>query len=235
MKQSHTLRMTLVLLALSGLTTICSAQSGTASSKQTAAIATVSVAACNVPNSVTPCPGTWVDLVPALTVKTSNSTSLFVDVSTVVGLYTSTQVKGNNTGATSSATATAGVHVRVLLDHVVYAFPDALGSGIDFDNRVQTLTANLGNIFTSACAASSTTCILTAEQITLILNTSSAHAFNFVLLNVGSGTHTVDVQVLADTKTDNTGGTGGVAIAGAAYGPASVTIDVVRLVHDFSF
>ncbi len=233
MKQPHILRMTLVLLALTGLTTICSAQTGTANSKQTAAIATISVAACNVPNSVTPCPGTWVDLVPTLTVKTSNSTSLFVDVSTVVGLYTSTQVKGNNTGATSSATATAGVHVRVLLDNVIYAFPDKLGAGIDFDNRVQTLTANLGNIFTSACALSSTTCTLTPEQITLILSTSSAHAFNFVLLNVGSGTHTVDVQVLADTNSSEM--TGGVAIAGAAYGPASVTIDEVRLVHDFSF
>jgi hypothetical protein len=234
MKQPHTLRMTLVLLALTGLTTICSAQTGTASSKQTAAIATISVAACNVPNSVTPCPGTWVDLVPTLTVKTSNSTSLFVDVSTVVGLYTSTQVKGNNTGATSSATATAGVHVRVLLDNVIYAFPDKLGAGIDFDNRVQTLTANVGNIFTSACApGSSTACTLTPEQITLILNTSSAHAFNFVLPNVGSGTHTVEVQVLADTNSSEM--TGGVAIAGAAYGPASVTIDEVRLVHDFSF
>jgi len=156
-----------------------------------------------------------------------------VDVSTVVGLYTSTQVKGNNSGAASSATATAGVHVRVLLDNVIYAFPDKLGAGIDFDNRVQTLTANLGNIFTSACALSSTTCTLTPEQITLILNTSSAHAFNFVLLNVGSGTHTVDVQVLADTNSSEM--TGGVAIAGAAYGPASVTIDEVRLVHDFSF
>jgi len=156
-----------------------------------------------------------------------------VDVSTVVGLYTSTQVKGNNTGATSAATATAGVHVRVRLDNVIYAFPDKLGAGIDFDNRVQTLTANLGNIFTSACAASSTTCTLTPEQITLILNTSSAHAFSFVLLSVGAGTHTVEIQVLADTNTSEM--TGGVAIAGAAYGPASVTIDAVRLVHDFSF
>jgi hypothetical protein len=74
---------------------------------------------------------------------------------------------------------------------------------------------------------------LTPEQITLILNTSSAHAFNFVLLNVGSGTHTVDVQVRADTNSSEM--TGGMAIAGAAYGPASVTIDEVRLVHDFSF
>lgn len=223
------MRRTLVFLALTGLATVGYADSA----KQTASIATVSIAACGVNHSATPCPGTWVDLVPTLNVQTSNSTSLFVNVSTVVGLYTSTQVKGNNTGATSTAIATAGVHVRVLLDGTIYAFPDTGGVGIDFDNRVQTLTANLGNIFTSDCAANPGTCTLTPEQITLILDTSSAHDFNFVLLSVGSGPHTVEIQVLADTN--STADTGGVAIAGAAYGPASVTIDVVRLVHGFSF
>ena len=201
------------------------------SSKETASISTVSVQSCAISSS--DCVGTWTNLVPRLNVQTSNSQSLFVNVSTVVGLYTSTQVKGNNTGATSTATATAGVHVRVLLDGNIYAFPDVLGSGIDFDNRVQTLSANLGNIFTSDCAANPSTCTLTPEQITLILNTSSAHDFNFVLLSVGSGSHTIDIQVLADTH--STADTGGVAIAGAAYGPASVTIDTVRLVHNFSF
>src|SRR5258707_9087811 len=167
-----------VVVALMALASICSAQN--ASSKETAAIATVSVAGCgsNSATSLLPCVSSWVNLTPPLAVKTSNSTSLFVDVSSVIGLYTSTQVKGNNTGATSSATAQAGVRVRVLLDGTVYAFPDAAGSGITFDNRVQTLTANLGNIFTSACAASPSTCALTPEQITLILDTSSAHAFN---------------------------------------------------------
>ena len=221
------MKRTLVVLALTGLATVGLAQS----SKQTASISTVSVQACAISQSV--CPGTWTDLVPTLNIQTSNSTSLFVNVSTVVGLYTSTKVTGNNTGATSTATATAGVHVRVLLDGTIYAFPDTLGSGIDFDNRVQTLTANLGNIFTSACASSPSTCTLTPEQITLILNTSSAHDFNFVLLNVGSGSHTVEIQVLADTN--STADTVGVAIAGAAYGPASVTIEAVRLVHGFSF
>jgi hypothetical protein len=227
------MRKILVLFVLTGLATFCSAQ--TASSKQTASISTVSVAGCGSNSGISPlpCVSSWVNLTPPLTVKTSNSTSLFVDVSSVIGLYTSTQVKGNNTGATSSATAQAGVRVRVLLDGTVYAFPDAAGSGITFDNRVQTLTANLGNIFTSACAASPSTCTLTPEQITLILDTSSAHAFNFVLLSVGSGAHTVQIQVQSDTQ--STAATGGVAISNAAYGPASVTIDVVRLVHDFSF
>jgi len=142
-------------------------------------------------------------------------------------------VKGNDTGATSSAIASAAVSIRVVLDGVVYAFPDTAGAGVTFDARVQTLTANLGNIFTATCAASPTTCTLTPEQITLALDTSSAHSFDFILLNVGAGTHTVQVQ--AQTASTSTGSTGGVAISKALYGLGSVTIDVVRLVHDFSF
>jgi hypothetical protein len=205
------------------------------SSKATAAITTVSVAGCssNSTTAILPCVTEWVNVTSPLTVKTSNSTSLFVDTSLVTGLYTSTQVKGNNTGATSSAVASAGVSLRVLLDGVTYAYPDVAGSGVTFDNRVQTLTANLGNIFTSTCAASPTTCTLTPEQITLALDTTSAHSFSFILLNVGAGTHTVQVQ--AQTTSNSTGSTGGVAISNALYGLGSVTIDVVRLVHDFSF
>ena len=112
-------------------------------------------------DSILPCVTEWVNVTPALTVKTSNATSLFVDTSLVTGLYTSTQVKGNNTGATSSAIASATVSIRVLLDGVTYAYPDTAGTGVTFDARVQTLTADLGNIFTSACAASPTTCTLT--------------------------------------------------------------------------
>lgn len=225
----------LTALVCSGLVALsCSpAFAQTASSKQTAGIATVSVAGCSSNSAGLPCVTDWVNVTPALTVKTSNSTSLFVDASLVTGLYTSTQVKGNSTGATSSATAQAGVHVRVLVDGSIYAFPDQAGSGITFDSRVQTLTANLGNIFTSACIASPAACALTPEQITLILDTSSAHSFSFILLNVGAGTHTVQVQAQTDAK--STASTGGVAVSNAAYGPGSVTIDVVRLVHDFSF
>ena len=205
-----------------------------ADTQATAGINTVSVAGCN--SSLTPgysCVTDWTNVGPAMSIKMSNSTSLFVDTSLVTGLYTSTQVKGNNTGATSSATASAAVSVRVVLDGTVYAYPDVAGTGVTFDSRVQTLTANLGNIFTSACASSPTTCTLTPEQITLILDTASAHAFNFILLNVGVGSHTVQIQ--AKTAATSTASTGGVAISNAAYGLGATTINVVRLGNSFSF
>ncbi len=92
------------------------------------------------------------------TIKTSNVADLFADTSLVTGLFTSTQVKGNGSGSTSSATAMGAVQVRVVLDpqfdgsgNVIggrYGYPDDQGSGVTFDQRIQTLSANLGNIFT---------------------------------------------------------------------------------------
>ena len=138
-------------------------------------------------------------------IKTSNVSDLFAGVSLVTGIYTSTTVKGNNTGSTSSAVAEGTVRVRVLLDPPSAGCQDNctspdhrtlpdLGQGVVFDQRIQSLTANLGFIFTGQCAASPTTCTLTPEEITLVLDTTSAHSFNFLLPNVGVGTHNLVVQ-----------------------------------------
>src|SRR5438445_6423567 len=88
-----------------------------ASSKATAAISTVSV---NCPsNSVTDpkCNSGWTDVMTT-SIKTSNVADLFVNPSLITGLYTTTQVKGNGTGSTSTAIASGTVEVRVLLDGV---------------------------------------------------------------------------------------------------------------------
>src|SRR5262249_24379634 len=158
-------------------------------SKASAAINTVTVCANN---SSAPCvsagttpQGVWQNVM-STTIKTSSVADLFVDASLVTGLFTSTTVKGNGSGSTSSATAMGGVQVRVLLDgKPALAFPDITGAGVTFDQRIQTLTANLGNIFTDCFANGGTGCTLTPEQITLALDTTSAHSFNFILLNVG--------------------------------------------------
>src|SRR5207302_1145673 len=86
------------------------------------------------------------------------------------------------------------------------------------------------------CAASPTTCTLTPEQITLVLDTTSAHSFNFLLPNVGVGTHSLVVQ--AEISTDNTSvlttTNGGVSVSNALFGLGSLTIDAVRLVNSFT-
>lgn len=230
----------------------CSGIASAQSSKATAQITTVTV--CANSNNLAPCilagsqtipTGVW-HKVMSTSIKTSNVADLFVDASLVTGLYTSTQVKGNGNGSISTASAMGGVQVRAVMDpqfdssgNVVggtYAYPDDQGTGVTFDQRIQTLTANLGNIFTDCFANGGNTgtgCTLTQEQITLALDTTSAHSYNFILVNVGSGTHSLLIQ--AQVNTNATGSNGGVAISNAMFGLGSVTVESVRFVNSFSF
>lgn len=211
------------------------------SAKAVAAINTVTVCASAggapcTENSSAGTVGVWQNVMSAQ-IKTSSPADLFISPSLVTGIYTSTTVTGNNTGSKSSATAMGGIQVRVLIDGVPgNAYPDTTGDGVTFEQRIQTLSANLGNVFTSCFADGGTTatgCTLTPEQITLVLQTTSAHSFNFIALNVGSGTHTVTVQ--AQLNTSATGTNGGLASAYALYGLGSLTVDSVRMVNNFSF
>lgn len=142
--------------------------------------------------------GQWFTVMNA-SVKASTNKTLFVSPSLVTGLYTNTQVKGGSNGASQTATAVASVAVRVLLDcsncvgvglaqtpaavFTAAGYPDAAGSGIVFDARIQQMTATLGSVITSTCITDLTTC--TPEQIDLILSTTSAHSFNFILRTWG--------------------------------------------------
>ena len=194
------------------------------------------------------------------TVKVSNSQSLFASTSLVTGLYTNTLVitKPSKTSGgtnTSTATATGGVYLRaVLLDApngnpVMYGYPAAacnaavLGcsatganSGVVLDSRIQTLSQSLSdcvvNVTVSGLAGTGT-CDFTST-IQLILQTTSAHGYNFIFPNVGVGTYYLSIQAAADSAAVVNTGTGS-AVGGAAYGLGSVTIESVRMVHNFSF
>ena len=208
--------------------------------------------------------GTWFTVMNT-SVKTSTTTDLFISPSLVTGLYTETQVKGSSSGTSQTSAATGSVAVRVLIDcstcattpgtaqsgsatYTAAAQPDPNGTGVVFDARIQQLTATLGQVITSTCLTANN---CTNEQIDLVLNTTSAHTFNFVLLNVGSGVHTITVQARLDagqvcTNTNNNG-TGGVAcnntvntslgssVAAALFGVGSVIVQPVHLGPSFSF
>ena len=88
-----------------------------------------------------------------------------------------------------------------------------------------TLSANLGSIFTDCFAQGGnpgTGCTLAPSEVTIALDTTSAHSFNFILPNVGSGAHTLVVQ--AQVNTDATATNGGVAVSNALYGLGSLTV-----------
>lgn len=211
--------------------------------------------------------GAWFTVMSA-GVKTSSTTDLFVSPSLVTGLYTNTQVKGHtNTATSETATAAGSVAVRVLLDcsncsavdqpqtgDVTYAQagqPDPNGTGIVYDARIQQLTGTLGEAITSGCldlSAGTNTC--GPEILDLILSTTSAHTFNFIMINVGSGNHTITVQARLNTGSVcyNPDGSGTTCsstnivntslaseVSAALYGLGSVTVIPVHLAPGFSF
>ena len=194
------------------------------------------------------------------TVKVSNSQSLFANASLVTGLYTNTLVttKPSKTSGgtnTSTATATGGVYLRAaILDApngnvIAYGYPAAacnsavLGcsgtgadSGVILDSRVQTLTQSLSDCVVNVVVsgvANTGTCDFTST-IQLILQTTSAHSYNFIFPNVGVGTYYLSIQASADSAAVVNAGTGS-AVGGAAYGLGSLTVESVRMVHSFSF
>ena len=184
------------------------------------------------------------------TMKVSNSQSIFVSPSLVTGLYTNTTTK-TRTGSTSSATAAGGVYLRAVLrdpntgavvqiadpinacsDMILGCVKDSSNDyGVVLDSRIQTLTQTLSNcVVTVGTTAGSCNFDSTLQ---LVLQTTSAHTFNFIFPNVGVGTYTVSVEAAVNTSASVAGTA--TAIAGAAYGLGSMTAESVRLVHDFSF
>jgi hypothetical protein len=248
------------------------AQNGTSTSPQGAAgIYTGSAVCASSSSGLAPSVPTCLDnsnnglwfTVMNTSIKTSSTTDLFISPSMVTGLYTETQVKGSSSGTSQTAAATGSVAVRVLIDCTNCAAPgsaqaglasygaagqpDPNGTGIVFDARIQQLTATLGQVITAACLLTNT---CTAEQIDLVLATTSAHTFNYILLNVGSGTHTITVQARLDAgqlcTNNNSNGTGGVtctvvntslgsSVAAALFGVGSVIVQPVHLGPSFSF
>jgi hypothetical protein len=205
--------------------------------------------------------GQWFTVMNA-SLKASTNKTLFVSPSLITGLYTNTQTKGN--GSSQTATAAASVAVRVLLDctncggngamqtqpasFTAAGFPDAGGSGIVFDARIQQLTTTLGQAITSTCLTDITTC--PPEVVDLILSTTSAHTFNFILTQVGAGTHTLTVQARLDagnvcfnnngsvttcSSTDVVNTALASSVSAAVFGLGSVTVTPVQLAPGFSF
>jgi hypothetical protein len=185
------------------------------------------------------------------TMKVSNSQSMFVSPSLVTGLYTNTKTK-TSTGNSSTATAEGGVFLRVVLrdpntgavvriadpiadctDQILGCVKDTNGDyGVVLDSRVQTLSQTLSNCVVTISGVTGGSCNFDST-LQLILQTTSAHTFNFIFPNVGVGTYTISVEAAVNTGATVSGS--GTAIAGAAYGLGSLTAESVRMVHDFSF
>jgi len=169
--------------------------------------------------------------------KTPNKKDLLIGGSLETALFTQTQVKGKN-GSTDTSSATATLEVRILIDGKVYDSRSNVGAfppKVVYDKRAQTLSATLGGVIESCqdlngdgVITVATECVVTDEMIELILDTMSAHHFNFVAANLTPGVHTLELQVKVGTSTSSVAGS---ASAMAGVGRGSLTVEEVRAIN----
>jgi hypothetical protein len=170
------------------------------------------------------------------TIKTPNSSSTALDIrpSLVTGLYTKTKV----TSDSSTATAVAGVRVRVLLDGKIVAPGSPAGVAptdgtngttddgnpnndgwVAYNKRFQQLSTNIFGALDDDCdpvAEGIQPCF-----IELILSTLSANSLDWVAGDVGGGVHTVKVEWSLQPTAAN-------ANEAACVGPGVLTVTQVK-------
>ncbi len=167
--------------------------------------------------------------------KLANNHDLLINAGFELGLYTATTVSSKNM-TTDTSTATAAVKVRVLVDGKVVAPGEVV-----FGKRTQTLSATLEgaiagclSIITNAAGGLQIvldpTCVQ-PETIEMIQDTVSANSFNFVVLNLASGWHNIEVQAALDFQGSAQNGS---FKAAALLGKGTMTAESVRLANDSS-
>ena len=217
---------TVAVLALVALVALPASADTTATASAKAAIKVGQLNLVYGPQTSGATAGTWTTIM-STTIKTANGMDLIVSPSLECGLYTATTVNSKN-GQSDTSTAAASLQVQVLIDGQP-AHPGA----VVFNARTQTLSATLQGLLNNAITVNPATgqvtinpLLLTPEQVSLVLDTTSACTFNFAE-TVGVGVHTVEVQSRVNLGVSYQTGS---AVAEASIGAGSVTVESVRLV-----
>lgn len=214
-------------LAASSSQPVVAAGENLASAKATAQVGDIGLVSGPLTSGASE--GEWTTVMSSR-LKTSNMKDLFVDVSLETSLFTETNVKSKG-GTRDTSTSQGQIEVQVLVDGQP-AHPGV----VVFDRRVQTLTAVFQGILTDSIILDPTTGLITIdldtvepEEVGLLLDTMQAGSFNFIAQDVSSGIHTIEVQARIDLGVTVQAGD---AVAKAAVGKGSVTVEEIRLIKD---
>src|SRR5262245_17673177 len=223
----------LVLLALAFTTTVAKGQS---SGNFTANLGTTQ---CVVNDTTGALTGGLTVTSLETTIRTPNSgfTALDIRPSTVTGLVT----RPKATSASSTATAVAGVRVRVLLDGKIVAPGTPAGARptdgtpgnladdgnpnndgwVAYNKRFQQLSTNLFNALGSTACDDPSTPEVELCFLELILSTLTANSLDWVVGDVGGGDHNVKVEWMLQPTTAT-------ANEAACVGPGVLTVTQVK-------
>ena len=157
------------------------------------------------------------------TIKVPNNKELLVGVSAEIGIVTDTSIKGK-LGGSARAIAEGGAYAQVCAVHIGTDDVEkcALPGWVTMSRRIQELEATLGGVIESCedfltVLEDGTTvgtpddpvpdgvitialeCVVSDEEIGLVLDTLAAHHFNYVIPNLAQGEY--DIRAYFMTKT----------------------------------
>ena len=164
----------------------------------------------------------WTNVLSSTLSNSGAPKDLIIGLTYETMLMTETVVKSKG-GDKSSAIADAEIEMYVTVDGKV-----AAPGVVTFDRRTQELWAKLGGVLdcediNGDGIVSFDECLITDEEIGLILDTKSAHGFNFLSYNIGSGSHVIKAFArlsIDDTQVLNNGE----ANASASLGKGTLSV-----------
>jgi hypothetical protein len=122
-------------------------------------------------------------LTTSIQTPNSNQTTLLITPSFVTGLYSNTYI----TSTQSTANQTAEVIVSVLLDGKPVAPETTATPSVTYDARFQQISTQMWTQIAE--------CQMNQKcDFSMVLSTLDAHSFDFVVPNVGGGSHNLDVS-----------------------------------------
>lgn len=176
-------------------------------------------------------------------IKTGNLRDLAFDMALQCGLVTYTQVKSKG-GDKDTANASGRIRVRIKVTdadgNVRYAEPNEQGNenlGVTYCYRFQELSAVFQGLIEECIDPAFGTIRITddclqPEEVSLLLETLSANAFNFLMTDVPAGVHQVDVEAKASATAGLFDAKAGSAKGEAFIGLGSLHVDESRLIKD---
>lgn len=178
-----------------------------------------------------------IPLIMSSTFKTSSPTDLYIEFNTECALLTDVTVKKSDTVNIPDSSAAAGMTIYVKLDGVVvpvtndrngdsvYNDPDD-GKVVYCDRAVRVNTNILQEIWNICGDPEVNTCTEEELFLSIYQNTKSTHGFTWIALNVGSGTHTIQVYADADLNVSGSG------TAQAVIGKRVLFVEPGKLAND---
>lgn len=173
-----------------------------------------------------------ITLLGPVTIKTSTPTDLIIYHTQECSILTNVALSSSGKGSNADQTSTSVGHEEVWVEMdgkpiPVSGYPSPDNGHVTFCDRSYSVTTNILNQIQMLCSQQvNNTC--TESNFTSYINTKSAHGFNWITLNVGSGTHTITVKAHLDVGVTGSGS------AAVVIGKRTLIVDPVHMANNIS-